>query len=87
LGITDDLDIERYEQVIEQQRQGRPANVGLNFPNVELRVSIETFKASAVNIHLLFFSEDSDHVDQTTRFLLKLNSSYQVGPVNWARLS
>ena len=38
LGITDYFGIERYEQVVEQQRQGRLANVGLIFPNVELRL-------------------------------------------------
>lgn len=85
LGITDYFGIERYEQVVEQQRQGRLANVGLIFPNVELRLSIETSKASAVNIHLLFSPEDSDHVEQIKRFLLELDFSYQGGPYRCQR--
>ncbi len=85
LGITDYYGIECYEQVIEQQRQGRLTNVGLIFPNVELRLSIETSKASAVNIHLLFSPEDSDHVEQIKRFLLELDFSYQGGPYRCQR--
>jgi len=85
LGITDYFGIERYEQVVEQQRQGRLANVGLIFPNVELRLSIETSKASAVNIHRLFSPEDSDHVEQIKRFLLELDFSYQGGPYRCQR--
>lgn len=42
LGITDYFGIERYLQVREHQRQGRLPGVGLIFPNVELRLSIET---------------------------------------------
>lgn len=76
LGITDYFGIERYEQVVEQQRQGRLANVGLIFPNVELRLSIETSKASAVNIHLLFSPHDADHVERIKRFLLEFEFSY-----------
>lgn len=85
LGITDYFGIECYEQVVEQRRQGRLANVGLIFPNVELRLSIETSKASAVNIHLLFSPEDSDHVEQIKRFLLELDFSYQGGPYRCQR--
>jgi len=85
LGITDYFGIERYEQVLEQQRQDRLANVGLIFPNVELRLGIETSRASAVNIHLLFSPEDPDHVDQIKRFLLGLDFSYQGGPYRCQR--
>ena len=76
LGITDYFGIERYEQVVEHKQQGRLPNVGLIFPNVELRLSIETSKASAVNIHLLFSPEASDHVDRINRFLLEFEFKY-----------
>lgn len=76
LGITDYFGIERYEQVIDQQQQGRLGGVGLIFPNVELRLSIETTKASAVNIHLLFSPHDSDHVERIKRFLLEFEFPY-----------
>lgn len=85
LGITDYFGIERYEQVLGQQLMGRLPNVGLIFPNVELRLSIETVKASAINIHLLFSPEDTDHVEQIKRFLLELDFSYQGGPYRCQR--
>ena len=50
--------------------------MGLLFPNVELRLGIETAKASAVNIHLLFSPHDADHVDRIKRFLLEFEFPY-----------
>ncbi|MEK7946679.1 TrlF family AAA-like ATPase [Pigmentiphaga sp. YJ18] len=76
LGITDYFSIERYLQVCEHQRQGRLSNVGLIFPNIELRLSIETSKASAINLHLLFDPAPHDHVEQIKRFLLELEFTY-----------
>ena len=85
LGITDYFGVERYEQVVEQQRQGRLANVGLIFPNVELRLSIETSKASAVNIHLLFSPHEADHIERIKRFLLEFEFSYLGEPYRCQR--
>ncbi|MFY3157904.1 TrlF family AAA-like ATPase [Achromobacter xylosoxidans] len=76
LGITDYFSIERYEQVVGEKRRGRMPGVGLIFPNVELRLGIETAKASAVNIHLLFSPQDTDHVERIKRFLLEFEFSY-----------
>jgi hypothetical protein len=76
LGITDYFGIERYEQVVGEKRRGRMPGVGLIFPNVELRLGIETAKASAVNIHLLFSPQDTDHVERIKRFLLEFEFSY-----------
>ena len=85
VGITDYFGIESYEQVVELKRQGRLANVGLIFPNVELRLGIETSKASAVNVHLLFSPEEANHVEQIKRFLLELDFDYQGGPYRCQR--
>ena len=85
LGITDYFGIEHYEQVVDQQRQGRMAGVGLIFPNVELRLGIETTKASAVNIHLLFSPHDADHVERIKRFLLEFEFSYLGEPYRCQR--
>lgn len=76
IGITDYFGIERYEQVLTEKISGRLPGVGLIFPNVELRLGIETAKASAVNIHLLFSPHDSDHIDRIKRFLLEFEFPY-----------
>ncbi|AOK17109.1 hypothetical protein WT26_14535 [Burkholderia cepacia] len=77
VGITDYFSIERYLEVREYQRQGRLAGVGLIFPNVELRLGIETSKAAAINLHLLFDPSPADHIEQINRFLLELEFMYQ----------
>nr|WP_232447720.1 AAA family ATPase [Burkholderia ubonensis] len=51
--------------------------MGLIFPNVEFRLSIETRKGAAVNLHLLFAPEDPDHVDRIYHFLGGLEFKYQ----------
>jgi len=91
LGITDYFDIQRYEQVLEQKQAGRLPNVGLIFPNVELRLGIETTKGSPINFHLLFSPEDADHVERIKRFLLEFefiyqNDSFRCQPVDLIRL-
>ncbi|MCH4565256.1 AAA family ATPase [Halomonas sp. EGI 63088] len=77
LGITDYFGIDPYEKVLELKRQGRLSHVGLVFPNVELRLNIETNRGAAVNLHLMFPPDDSDHVDRIKRFLLEFEFSYQ----------
>jgi energy-coupling factor transporter ATP-binding protein EcfA2 len=77
LGITDYYSVALYEQVIAKQRAGRLSGVGLIFPNVEMRLGIETVKSSAINIHLLFSPEDSDHPERIKRFLSELHFSFQ----------
>lgn len=76
VGITDYFSIDRYVQVLEYQKQHRLPGVGLIFPNIELRLGIETAKASAINLHLLFDPAPADHVDQIKRFLLGLEFHY-----------
>ncbi|HDR8922023.1 TPA: AAA family ATPase [Burkholderia vietnamiensis] len=77
VGITDYFGIDGYVQALEYKKLGRLPNVDFIFPNVELRLSIETSKASAINLHLLFCPDDADHVDRIHRFLRELQFSYQ----------
>jgi energy-coupling factor transporter ATP-binding protein EcfA2 len=77
LGITDYCGIDGYIQTIERRKSGRLAGVGLVFPNVEFRLSIETNKGSAVNIHLLFCPDAADHVERIHHFLGGMEFKYQ----------
>lgn len=69
LGITDYGSIDRYEQALEYKAAGRLADVGLLFPNIELRFGIGTHRGSAINIHLLVSPEHQDHMALTRKFL------------------
>jgi AAA domain, putative AbiEii toxin, Type IV TA system/AAA domain len=76
LGITDYCGIDGYVETINRRNSGRLAGVGLIFPNVEFRLSIETNKGSAINIHLLFAPDASDHVERIRHFLDGLAFKY-----------
>lgn len=76
LGITDYFGVEAYEQTLQHQRDGRLAGVGLIFPNIEMRLGMETSKSSAVNVHLLFPPDDRDHLERIKRFLLEFEFPY-----------
>lgn len=77
LGVTEYFGLEGYERLLEAKKAGRLPDVGLIFPNVELRFSIETKRSSPINFHLLFSPEDPDHVSQIKRFLEGLEFSYK----------
>jgi hypothetical protein len=76
LGITDYCGIDGFVETISRRNSGRIAGVGLIFPNVEFRLSIETNKGSGVNIHLLFAPDAADHVERIRHFLDGLSFSY-----------
>jgi AAA domain, putative AbiEii toxin, Type IV TA system len=80
LGITDYCGIDGYTETIKRRNSGRLAGVGLVFANVEFRLSIETNKGSAINIHLLFSPDAADHVERIRHFLDGLEFKYQGEP-------
>jgi energy-coupling factor transporter ATP-binding protein EcfA2 len=78
LGVTDYCCISTYEKVREFKDKGRLANIDFIFPNVELRLDIKTDKEKAINIHLLFSPEDSDHETQIERVLRNLSCELDI---------
>ncbi|MGH9442850.1 MAG: TrlF family AAA-like ATPase, partial [Thermoanaerobaculia bacterium] len=69
LGVTDYFCIRTYKRALSYSKSGRLGNIRLLFPNVEMRLTVETKKGRAVNLHLLFSPDDPDHVDQIERIL------------------
>ena len=76
LGVTDYFCIRTYQQVREWKEKNRLENVHLIFPNVEIRMNIETGKGSAINLHLLFSPEDPDHELEIIRALGQLDFEF-----------
>ena len=72
LGITDYFCLENYLKVIGYKKAGRLQGVKLIFPNIELRLNIETKAKKAINLHLLFSPEDPDHVNMIRRAMQEL---------------
>jgi hypothetical protein len=72
LGVTDYWSIDRYEDVVAHKAAGRLPNVGLIFPNVEIRFGIGTGSNSPINAHLLVSPEEPDHVERLRGVLASL---------------
>jgi hypothetical protein len=72
IGITDYYRLDGYKRLVALKREGRLPNVGLIFPNVEIRLGIGTSKDGSLNAHLLFSPDDSGHVAQVESILAKL---------------
>ncbi len=77
LGITDYCGIGCYIEARKRQEARRISGVGLIFPNVEFRLSIETNKGAAINLHLLFSPDAADHVERIEHFLNGLRFKHQ----------
>lgn len=77
LAVTDYYVTDTYERVIQFKDAGHLSNVGLVFPNVELRLDVATAKGSFVNLHLFVSPEDDDHIEQLERLLSRLHFTFQ----------
>ncbi|MBE7941051.1 AAA family ATPase [Ramlibacter aquaticus] len=77
LGITDYCGIDCYVETVARRNSGRLQGVGLIFPNVEFRLSIETIKGSGINLHLLFSPESPDHIERIRNVLSGLIFPHQ----------
>jgi hypothetical protein len=77
IGVTDYFTTRSYETVLAARQEGRLPNVRLLFPNIEMRLSIETRRSKGVNLHLLVSPDDPDHVVQLKRFLRRLDFEYK----------
>lgn len=75
LGVTDYCSIDEYEKIFDHQASGRLPDVGLIFPNIELRLPTATARDHPVNLHLLVSPEDPNHVEESRRFLRTLKFS------------
>lgn len=69
LGVTDYFCIRAYRRVLEHKHRGRLPRVDLIFPNVEMRLNVETERRRGINLHLLFSPDDPDHQSQIERIL------------------
>lgn len=72
IGVTDYYVTDTYQEVLRHREAGRLQNVGLIFPNVEVRLDAATSKGGFVNLHLFVSPEDPQHIDELKRLLSRL---------------
>lgn len=73
IGVTDYMSITNYSRLLEEKKQGRLPNIALLIPNIEFRVTPETTKAKAINLHLLIDPAQPDHEPQILKALGRLH--------------
>jgi hypothetical protein len=76
LGITDYFTLRTYKEVLNRRQQGVLAGIPLVFPNIEIRLTVETKTRAGVNLHLLICPDDPDHVTLIQEKLCRLTFSY-----------
>lgn len=72
IGVTDYMSIANYSRLLGDQKQGRLKNIDLLIPNIEFRVTPETTKSKAINLHLLVDPSDPLHEAEILKALGRL---------------
>jgi ABC-type lipoprotein export system ATPase subunit len=80
LGITDYFCIETYREAKKRHQAGAFERVKTIFPNVEMRLDIQTNQGRGINIHLLFSPDDPKHESEILRVLGRLEWEYRGHP-------
>ncbi len=70
IGVTDYYVLDTYEEI--HARRSELPGCTLIFPNVELRLGLQTVKGRFINLHLLISPDGSDHIASAKRFLEQL---------------
>ena len=71
IGVTDYYLTDGYEEVCRRKDAGRLPNIGLVFPNIELRLGAAA-RSGFLNLHLLVSPEDPNHLVEAHRILARL---------------
>jgi energy-coupling factor transporter ATP-binding protein EcfA2 len=77
LGITDYFSLRCYKEFVRRRPPGALPTVALVFPNIELRLTIETKDRQGINLHLLVSPDDPDHVGRIEEKLAGLRYKYR----------
>jgi energy-coupling factor transporter ATP-binding protein EcfA2 len=77
LGITDYFCLRSYKAVRARIAEGALSRVALVFPNIELRLTIETRKGQGINLHLLVSPDDEHHVERVEEALGRLQFDFK----------
>jgi len=85
VGITDYLSIANYELLIRQKKDAKFGSIDLLIPNIEFRVTPQTDRGHAVNLHLLIDPSGTEHCDEINRALARLSIEYQRQPYSCTR--
>jgi len=76
LGVTDYLTIDNYKQMMAEHSRSPLGSVKLLLPNIEFRITPQTSKGHAINLHLLVDPTAVEHVEKIESALHRLTFEY-----------
>lgn len=76
LGITDYFTLRGYREFLARTAASPLSSVAFVFPNVEMRLTVNTRRGGAINLHLLFSPDDPDHIAKIEASLSRLLCPY-----------
>ena len=85
VGVTDYLSIANYKRLLAEKSKSSLGSIELLIPNVEFRLSPQTAKGSAINLHLLIDPTEPSHIDEIELSLSRLNIKYKEQPYSCTR--
>lgn len=80
IGITDYMSIKNYEHLLNLKSNEKFGSIELIIPNIEFRVTPQTDKGNALNLHLLVDPIDPAHCEEINQALARLSIEYQKQP-------
>lgn len=77
MGVTDYMSISNYERLLAEQKKARLGSIDLLIPNIEFRITPQTAKGHAINLHLLIDPTLPSHIAEIQAALARLNIMYK----------
>jgi predicted ATPase len=76
IGVTDYLSIDGYKRLVIEGQSRSFGSIKFLLPNIEFRVTPQTDKGHAINLHLLVDPTSPDHIDRIESALGRLSIKY-----------
>ena len=77
LGITDYFTLRSYKEILHRRQLGALQSIPFVFPNIELRLTIETKERQGINLHLMVCPDDADNVARAEEKLAQLRFRFR----------
>lgn len=85
VGVTDYLSIDNYKRMRLEHEKSALGGIKLLIPNIEFRITPQTAKGHAINLHLLVDPTEQDHVQRLESALNRLSFQYNDQPYSCTR--
>lgn len=85
MGVTDYLTLDNYKRLLSEHHTAPLGSICYLIPNIEFRLTPQTARGHAINMHLLIDPSSSDHVASIDAALARLHFVYNDQPYSCTR--